>query len=211
MKTKKNDLVEIEFSAKTEDGQVFDTTNKQEALNAGLIEKDSKQEFKPRKFFVGRGQIIKGFDIALEDKEPEKDYDIEVKVKDAYGNRETKLIKTLPLHAFEQVPVRGMFVNINGLIAKFISVTGGRVLVDFNHPLAGKNLRYQFKILKILEDDKDKISALAESFTLKPEINEENGKFKLVFKEKIPEEIVKRFEKELKEIVKKEISFELPK
>lgn len=207
MKTKKNDLVEVEFTARIKDGPVFDTTNEEEARKAGLIDETFKRDFKPIKIFIGTGEVIKGFDKALEDKEVGKEFEVTINAKDAYGSRNANLIKTLPLHAFEQQPIRGMFVNVNGLIAKVIAVTGGRVLVDFNNPLAGKDLVYKFKILRIIEDDKEKINVLAEKFGLKVKIEDIEDKLKIVL-EKASEEVIKKFKEKVKEIVKKEIVFE---
>ncbi|UCD21166.1 MAG: FKBP-type peptidyl-prolyl cis-trans isomerase [archaeon] len=199
MKTKKDDLVEIEFTGKIKGtDQVFDTTDQEEAKKAGLVDDKVRREFKPMKVFIGKGQVAKGFDKVLEDKETGKDYHIEIDSKDAYGKRDAKLIKTLPMHAFEQQPVRGMFVNVNGLVARVISVTGGRVLVDFNNPLSGKDLVYDFKIIKIITDKKEKITVLVEKYRLKPEIEEKEGKLKV--KIKGPEQIVKNIEKEAKEL-----------
>jgi len=213
MKTKKQDLVEIEFTANIKDGVVFDTTNKETAVKEGLTGEQVNKQFKPLKVFIGRGQVIKGFDNALEDKEIGKEYTIEISEKEGYGKRDPKLVRTIPSNAFEQPPQRGMFVNLNGMIARVISVTGGRVLVDMNNPLAGKDLVYKFKILKIINDDKEKLSALAESFMIKPEIKEDSEKkeLKISIESKVPEPIKKKFETDCKELIKTKVILEVKK
>ncbi|MEM1535773.1 MAG: peptidylprolyl isomerase [Candidatus Pacearchaeota archaeon] len=207
MRTKKNDLVEVEFTASLKDGTVFDTTNEEEARKAGLIDENYKREFKPLKIFIGKKEVIEGFDKALEGKEIGKEFEIEISAKEGYGLRDANLIRTLPLHAFEQKPVRGMFVNVNGFVAKVISVTGGRILVDFNNPLAGKDLVYKFKILRIIEDDKEKLEVLAEKFNLKIKVDNSGEKLKVVFEE-APKELVEKFKEEARELLGKEIVFE---
>ncbi|MCX6741670.1 MAG: FKBP-type peptidyl-prolyl cis-trans isomerase [Candidatus Pacearchaeota archaeon] len=210
-KTKKNDFVEIEFVAKTKEGIVFDTTNLDEAKKAGLVtdEELKKPEimtkFKPLKICIGQGQILKGFDKVLEDKETGKDYEIELKTKEAYGIRDSKLIKTVPLSAFEEMPQRGIIVNVNGMMAKVISVAGGRVLIDLNHPLSGKDIFYKFKILKVIEDDKEKVEAFFEDINLKPEsidikTNEKSEKKAIVALKKIDENSKKFLKEKLKEM-----------
>jgi len=208
MKTKKNDLIEIEFVARLEDGTVFDTTSKEEAIKAKLIDEKTDKKFEPLKIFIGKGHVIKGLDKALEDKEVGKDYEIKLSAKEAYGLRDPTLIKTLPTHAFEQVPVRGMFVNVNGLVARVSAVTGGRVLVDFNNPLSGKEIKYNFKIVKLVEDEKEELKTLFEMFKINIDVEEIEGKFKVHVKDNVPEEILKKVEKEVKELIKKEVVLE---
>jgi FKBP-type peptidyl-prolyl cis-trans isomerase 2 len=174
-RTKKNDFVEIEFVAKTKEGIVFDTTNLDEAKKTGLVtdeelkKPETANKFKPLKICIGQGQVLKGFEKQLEDKEVAKDYEIELKAKEAYGVRDSKLIKTVPLSAFEEMPQRGMIVNVNGMMAKVISVAGGRIIIDLNHPLSGKDILYKFKILRIIQDDREKVGAFFENIDLKPE------------------------------------------
>lgn len=201
MKTKKGDLVEVEFTAMTKDGIVFDTTSEEEAKKNNIFVEGKK--FEPIRIFIGEREVVKGFDKALEDKEIQKEYEVEVRAEEAYGPRNASLIKVFPIDFFETVPSRGTFVNVDGIIAKVISVTPGRVLLDFNNPLAGKDVIYKFKILKIIEDEKEKLEELAKKSGTKIEIQEENGKFKIIA-EKFPLE----FREKAKKLVKKEIIFE---
>jgi FKBP-type peptidyl-prolyl cis-trans isomerase 2 len=46
-------------------------------------------------------------------------------------------------------PYPGMIVSVNRLRGKVLSVSGGRVRVDFNHPLAGKTLRFDVEVVEI--------------------------------------------------------------
>lgn len=217
MKTKKNDFIELEFTGKTKEGQVFDTTNAEEAKKIpGLNEKDY-EKIKPLKLCIGQTQVLKSLDKELEDKEIEKEYAIEIKAKEAYGLRNSKLIRTVPLSAFEEMPQRGMFVNVNGMAAKVISITSGRVLIDMNHPLAGKDLVYNFKILRILEDNKEKIQSFLESFSIESEIEIKENKATiktLKLNEKLKQELSKKI-KELisieSEFLEKEVKKEEPK
>ncbi|MEM4703155.1 MAG: peptidylprolyl isomerase [Candidatus Pacearchaeota archaeon] len=206
MKTKKNDLVEVDYTARIKDGPIFDTTSEEEAKKAGLVDENFKREFRPVKILIGKGEVIKGFDKALENKEIGREYEQEISSKDAFGPRDARLIRTVPLHAFEKQPVRGMFVNVNNFVAKVISVTGGRVLVDLNNPLAGKDLVYKFKILRVVEDDKEKISFLAKKFGLKVEINEKEEEIKA--RVNCSDETLKKIEKDCEGFIKKKIIFE---
>jgi FKBP-type peptidyl-prolyl cis-trans isomerase 2 len=214
MKTKKNDFIELEFTAKVKDGQVFDTTQADEALKSGLItEQDLKKpeistRFHALKICIGQEQVLKALDKELEDKEIGKEYETEIKAKEAYGSRDAKLVRTVPLSAFEQYPERGMFVNVNGIAAKVVSVMGGRVLIDMNHPLANKDLIYKFKILKILEDNKEKIQSFLEPFNIQQEsIEIKENKSIITIKEKVNEKLKQELSKKIKEILGLEIEF----
>jgi len=85
------------------------------------------------------------------------------------------------------------------------TVSGGRTLVDFNHPLAGKELIYDFKINKIVKDDDEKLRALLKlQLNLKDtktEIKEGNATITLNIKQELPKPIQERLTKNIKEII----------
>ncbi len=159
----KNDFVEIEFVGKLkENNEVFDTNSKSE------IEK-KKLNFgaKPYVICVGKSMSIKGLDKDIEGKEVGKEYSVELKPEDAFGKRNSSLMRMVPLKFFiEQkiMPQKGMQLSLDGALAKITSISGGRVLVDFNNPLAGKVVLYEYKITRKLEDEKDKVNALQDFF-----------------------------------------------
>ena len=156
---KNGDFVEIEFVARVMNGEVFDTNIKEEAEKAGLETKG----IKPYVLSVGNDMILKGLDKVLDGKELNKEYLINISPEDGFGKRNPALIKMIPLKALiEQkiMPQRGMQLNLDGNLVKVVSVSGGRVLVDFNNPLASKTLEYKFKINKKIEDQKEQVNAL---------------------------------------------------
>ena len=104
-----------------------------------------------------------------------------------------------------------MVLHLDYHLVRIASVSGGRVLVDFNNPLAGKDVIYEFTIIKKIDEDKEKIDAIIDYFlrkkldyklegkkaifeidkSLEPVINMLNDKFKeilgieLIIKDKI--------------------------
>lgn len=181
MKTKKNDFIEIEFIGRA-NGEVFDTTIQKEAEKINL-----KIEEKPLIVCIGQEMLVKGFDNALEGKELEKEYKIKLSSEESFGVRNKALIKIIPLKVFKEkniAPVAGLILNFDGLIAKILSVSGGRVITDFNNPLAGKEIEYTFKIKRKVTDEKEKINALQDFFFRKRfafSINKKDKK--IIFKE----------------------------
>ena len=205
MSIKKNDFVEIEFTGKA-NGEIFDTTSLEEAKQAGLGDEQLKERFKPLKVCVGQGMVLKAIDAALEGKELNKDFNLELTEKEAYGKRDSKLIRTVPLTAFQEMPQRGMFVNVNGMVAKVISINSGRVMIDMNHPLAGKSLSYKIKITKLIENQLEKIKVITEFFGVNPEsVSLEQEK--VIVKGKTPEIIQNQVKKKIKDILNLEIEF----
>lgn len=161
MAVKKKDFVEIEFVARVKGGEIFDTNIPSEVKKAQLEIK----EVKPYVLSVGQEMIIKGLDNDLEGKEVGKEYTVEIKPEEAYGKRNPQLVKMIPMAAFKEhniMPQRGMQFNIDNQAVKVVSVSGGRVLTDFNNPLAGKNVVYEYKILREVKDQKEQINAVQE-------------------------------------------------
>jgi FKBP-type peptidyl-prolyl cis-trans isomerase 2 len=159
--TKKGDFVEIEFSGYA-NGAVFDTNIKEKAKEAGL-----EIEIKPLYVCIGKEMVVKGFDRQLENKEIGKQYRIQIASQEGFGKRNPSLIKIIPVSAFikqNMNPVSGMVLNLDGMIAKVLSVNGGRVSVDFNNPLAGKEIEYEFTIKKIIADESEKVNSLQDFF-----------------------------------------------
>lgn len=206
IKTKKGDFVELDFSAYAND-VLIDTTQSTEAKKFGFDIKNKK--FEPLVLCIGEGAVLKGLDKELEDKELNKDYEIKLKADEAFGKRNPALIKTVGLGAFKEMPQVGMLVNVDGVIAKVISITGGRVLIDFNHPLAGKEIIYKFRINSIVENNEKKIKALAKSFDIEIErFNEGENKIAVKNFKKINKKIIEDFKKKVKELLGTELTIE---
>lgn len=199
MKTKKGDFIELDFSAYV-NGSLFDTTRKEDAEKMGLDPKKAE----PVVVCIGEGMLLKGLDNELENKEVGKDYEIVLKPEAAFGKRDAKLIKPVSLSSFKEKPYVGMLVNVDGFVAKVVSIAGGRALIDLNNPLAGKEITYKFKINSIIEENDKKIKAIAKMFDIGIEKIEEN---KIYIKDlkKLRKEILDLFRKKIKDLVGLEI------
>lgn len=162
---KKNDFIEIDFTAKIKEGNIFDTTSVNEAKKAEIFNK--KQDYKPLRICVGQGMVIKGLDSALEGKEIGKEYVVNIEPEQAFGKRDPRLIRIMPLSMFrekEVMPYPGLMLNMDGMVVRIASVSGGRVIADFNNPLAGKKIEYKFNIKKEITDKKEKLLTLIEFY-----------------------------------------------
>lgn len=161
MTFKKHDFLEIEFVGKVKDGKIFDSNIKEELEKA-----DIKGHSKAFIFPLGEEMFVKGVDEYLIGKEVGK-YDIELQPEDAFGKRDPKLIQMIKLKQFAQTginPIPGAMFNFDGKIAKVLTVSGGRVMVDFNNPIAGKVVEYSVNVKKIVTDINEKVNAMNDFF-----------------------------------------------
>lgn len=146
---KQHDFIEIEYIGRVaEDGMIFDTNIESVAKENGLYREDMR--YTPITICVGEGQIMKGIDEFLVGKLPEAEYnDITIDAEDGFGKKSMDKLQMVPFTHFKKQnlrPVVGLQVNIDESYGVVRSVNGGRVIVDFNHPLAGKDLIYDVKV-----------------------------------------------------------------
>jgi len=198
MTLNKKDFIEIEFTAKVKDGEIFDSNIKKDLEKAKM-----KENPKPFIFCLGEKMFIKGVDNFLIGKEI-GEYTIPLTPEEAFGKRNPKLIRMVPIKNFSQHdinPLPGRVFNFDGKLAKILTVSGGRVIVDFNNPLAGKNVEYHIKILKKVEDRDKQIKALNEFF-FKQEFSFKIDEGKLIIDaQKNAKNFIEMFKERYKEIL----------
>lgn len=197
MALNKKDFIEIEFTGRIKDtNEIFDSNIADDLKNSNL-----KVEPKPFVLALGEGMFLKGVEDFLIGKDLGK-HKIELDSNNAFGKRDSKLIHTIPMKVFAQQqirPIPGVTLNFDGRIGKVLTVSGGRVMTDFNHPLAGKDVTYEINVLRKVENIDEKVKALNEflfrkdfAFEIKDKklsIKTEKGftKFVELFKDKFKE------------------------
>ncbi len=158
---KQNDFVQLEFTAKLkENNEVFDTSSEQTAKSSGIY--NPNMPYGEYIICLGHKQILPKLEEKLVGKQVGNEYVFELKPEEAFGKKDAKLFKLIPLKFFtkDQVnPVPGLQVNIDGTLGTITTVTGGRVIVDFNHPFASKEVVYTVKISHIIENTVEKVKA----------------------------------------------------
>ncbi len=159
----KNSFVLIEYTLKVKDtGELIDTTIEDVAKKEGKYSPD--RVYEPLLVIVGEGRVIKGLEEHIEQHgEVGKEFEIEIPPEKAYGERDPKKVKVFNARDLLRngiVPEVGKTVEIGNAVGVIKSISGGRVLIDFNHPLAGKTLICKYRIIKVIEDDVEKIKHL---------------------------------------------------
>jgi FKBP-type peptidyl-prolyl cis-trans isomerase SlyD len=159
----KGDIISIEFTGKEQvTGTVFDTTNEELAKKSGIF--NENQHYGPVVITVGKGELLKGIDSTLEHMKAGEKKSIALKAKEAFGERSTELVRVLPLNEFKKhnvSAVPGTIVNVNDMSGRVQSVSGGRVRVDFNPEMAGKDVEYDLHVVKVFTTAEEKAHALA--------------------------------------------------
>ncbi|WP_081211212.1 FKBP-type peptidyl-prolyl cis-trans isomerase [Salegentibacter sediminis] len=138
---KQNDTVKVHYTGKLTDGQVFDS---------------SVERGEPIEFTMGQGQLIPGFEKGLIDMEVNEKKTINIPKEEAYGEPREELIQEVPKSQLpeEIKPEVGM-----GLVSKspdgqemnlvVKEVKDESIVVDGNHPLAGKDLVFDLEVVEI--------------------------------------------------------------
>jgi len=186
------DFVKISYTGRSAvTGKVFDTTNAEKAKEAGISEEGRK--YTPILIVLGKGNIVKGLETALKGMGVGEQKSVELSPENAFGNRDPNLVRIMPLAEFKRReidPFPGMLLDLDGMKGIVKSVSGGRVMIDLNHPLAGEKLVYDVKVEEKLTDQNSKIGALLESFSLNAEsFKLEEGVLRVVFPPSVKKDV----------------------
>ncbi|MBE6516855.1 MAG: peptidylprolyl isomerase [Thermoplasmata archaeon] len=161
---KKGDIVRMNYDACILGSDiVFDTTFADKAKEAGIF--NEKYSYAPMPYIVGSGRFFKVLDEAIAAAEVGKEVTIEVPCQQAAGEKDPKLIETFTVKDFYKQEIRpypGLEVKLGDRTGTVVTVGAGRVKVDFNNKLAGKDLKYTFTVTEVMESDEDKAMAIAQ-------------------------------------------------
>lgn len=182
VKLSAGDIIRIEITGRLRtDRSVFETTDEKLALESGIHSSASK--YGPRLVIVGKGAMIAGLEDVVPALEIGAARDIAVPADKGFGQRHAELVRVMPQKEFERHGVRasnGMMVTIDGVPALVKSASSGRVMLDFNHPLAGQDLDYSVKLLEVITDPAKKAQALAEQFDAQIKIEDMESQRRIV-------------------------------
>ena len=136
---KNGDTVRVHYTGRLETGEVFDTS----------------EDGEPLEFKVGSGEVIPGFDEAVRGMEVGGARTVEIEADDAYGQRREQLVATVEREQaqFPFEPQVGMSLMMqlhdgNQIPVTVTEVTDTHVSLDANHPLAGRKLTFDLKLVE---------------------------------------------------------------
>lgn len=161
------DIIRLDYTLWTveqDKEEIYDTTIEQVAKDNGIH--DPNRKYAPEVIILGKKMVIEALENEIMKAEVGKEYDVVLDPSKAYGERNPALLKIHSYRDFEKnkiTPEVGKFVTINGMTGKVLSISPGRILVDYNNPLAGKKLHYRFIVKEVVESLEGKILALIEA------------------------------------------------
>ena len=161
----KGDFVKVSYVGRLESGEIFDLTDVETAKKEGIY--NSRIAYGDLPVIVGAKFLIKGLDDTLLSLNVGERKDVEIKPEDAFGERDAKLVRTVPRKFFRDQkvePRQGLIVDFGGTKGRIQSVGGGRVMVDFNNPLSGHILKYTLEVKEKIEKPEDQVKAVFEFF-----------------------------------------------
>lgn len=137
---KPGDTVKVHYTGRLEDGTIFDSSVQRE----------------PLAFQLGAGQIIPGFEKAVEGLEPGQKTTTRIPAAEAYGpHSEDAMLKVqrsqMPPEIQPEVGQQLQMQQDNGqpITVRVVEVDESTVMLDANHPLAGKNLEFEIELVAV--------------------------------------------------------------
>src|SRR3989338_4333185 len=130
--------VKIHYTGTLNDGKIFDSSEGRE----------------PLEFTIGNNQVIKGFEDGIKGMKLNDEKTIKIKAKNAYGERDERMVASVPRDKFPPEVQAGGTLLLKGpngerLPAVVKEVKDNIVVIDMNHPLAGKELNFKIKVVGI--------------------------------------------------------------
>jgi len=138
-KIQNGDTVTVHYTGRLEDGTVFDSSmvEGREPLTATL----------------GQGQLIPGFESGLMEMSVGDKKEIKIESKDAYGEYIPNIEQEVPMENLPGEVSVGMQLQaqteMGPIILTVKDIRENTVVLDANHPLAGKNLVFDLEVLEI--------------------------------------------------------------
>lgn len=139
-KADSGDKVAVHYTGTLDSGETFDTSRERE----------------PIEFEVGSGQVIPGFEQAVQGMEVGESKEVRVEPDDAYGQPRDDLRVQVPRERLpeEVEPEVGQALQVEVApgqqhVARIVDVADEEVTLDLNHPLAGKALNFDVELVDI--------------------------------------------------------------
>ena len=137
-----NDKVKVHYSGTLSDGTIF----------------DSSLEREPFEFTIGQGMVVPGFENGIVGMNEGETKTVSISADDAYGPYKDDLVgvidksripEDIDLDVGMVLQMRSPEGGITNVTVADISDAG--VTIDLNHPLAGKDLIFEIKLLEVLQ------------------------------------------------------------
>jgi FKBP-type peptidyl-prolyl cis-trans isomerase SlyD len=187
---KDGDIVEMTCTVRAKsNGILIDTTEEKVAEEEGVDTKN--QKWGPRKVVIGEKHVFISVEESMRETGIGKLKTVSIAAADAFGEYDAEWVKTVSI---DKIPKDdrhpGVRTTIDNHQVQIETLIGGRARVNFNHPLAGEDIEYEYEINRIIEDPEEKVSALVEMYVgveLENHIETEGDDGKTLYINSVPE------------------------
>lgn len=158
------DFIKLDYEMSIGDEKKVVATNLEKVARDNDIY-DEKMRYRDAVLVVGSENIFNEINESFKAAEVGKEVEVSIKAENAYGVRDPKNIRVHTIREFQRHnidPVVGEEINLNNKHGKIISVTPGRVLVDYNHQWAGKDVYYKYTVKEVVKDNLEKIKSIVD-------------------------------------------------
>lgn len=196
-KTKENKRVlKVTFNGKELlEGRIFDTTSAEVAKQNNMF--DSKRNYGPLSVITGENELLPLIEKELLTMKVGETRKVKMSPKEAFGERKSDLVRITPLKIFHDQkinPIPGLVISVGNAYGRVQSVSGGRVRVDFNHALAGREIEYEIKVENEITNKKEIAETIYEKYySFVPGVKKEIKENKLTIQ--LTKEVLKNLEK----------------
>jgi len=154
-------FVRLAYTARTvDDGTLVDTTDEEVAEEEGVAEQGT---FEPRVIVLGEEMIFGDVEDDIVGREVGDTGSVVVEQPfDEYDEEEVRTVSADKIPEDDRYP--GAQVQIDQEQGRLETIIGGRARVDFNHPLAGEDVEYEYEILDEVEDTLEQAEGLLDMY-----------------------------------------------
>jgi FKBP-type peptidyl-prolyl cis-trans isomerase SlyD len=147
-----DDFIKLAYTARTvDDGDLVDTTDEEVAEEADVDTEE--QEFAPRTIVLGQGHIFESVEDDIVGADVGDEGSVVVPAEEAFGEYDDEEVRTVSKDKIpEDDRYPGAQVQIDQQQGFIETIIGGRARVDFNHPLAGEDIEYEYEVIEEVED-----------------------------------------------------------
>ncbi|MFX0046624.1 MAG: helix-hairpin-helix domain-containing protein [Candidatus Hermodarchaeota archaeon] len=165
-KAEEGDFVLLKMTARTQKGKIFRVSSEEDAKKAGIYEEEKAKQgyYTPEFVIVGKpGFLNEGLTETLRDMNFFEKKSVRIPPTKAFGKRDPQKIERLGIAKFRKLndgknPEYGQdFTNKKGQRGVVTNIIQGKVVIDYNHPLAGQSIDYNLEIIDKIEEFNEKI------------------------------------------------------
>jgi FKBP-type peptidyl-prolyl cis-trans isomerase SlyD len=157
------DFVRLDYTARTvEGGQLVDTTDPEVAEEEGVADQGT---FEPRVIVLGSGHLFEAVEEDIIGREAGDSGSVTIPAGEAFGEYDESEVETVSASKIDEDDrYPGARIQIDGRQGTLETIIGGRARVDFNHPLAGEEIEYEYEIVDVVEDQLERARGLLNMF-----------------------------------------------